>query len=56
MLTHLHGERFEPHKTKILDERAYSHVQSRIPGRTLRESVLEMGKVLDFGIKVQIEV
>ena len=30
LFTHLHGKRFEPDKTKVLDKRAYSHVQSRI--------------------------
>ena len=56
MLTHLHSKRFESHKTKVLDKRAYGHVQSRIPGGALRECVFKIGEILDFGVKVQTEV
>ena len=53
---HLDREGLEAHEAKVLDERAYRHVQRRVPRRLLGEQVLEVGQVLDFGVKVEIEV
>lgn len=53
---HLHRKRLEAHQTKVLYQPADGHVQRAITWRGGRQCVFEMGEVLYFGIKLQVEV
>ena len=53
---HLNREGLEAHQTKVLYQLADGHVQRTETWRGGRQRVFEIGEVLYFGIKLQVEV
>jgi hypothetical protein len=53
---HLYREGLEAHQTKVVYQLANGHVQRTITWRGGRQRGFEVGEVLDFGVKLQVEV